>query len=131
MLSAQDLAGMRETLLESLPDTCTLKRQGSATSDGAGGQTYGAPTSTVYPCRITPRLATGTGQLKDAETIEGDRLIAQAPWMITISALVELDAQDQIIAGDGRQFEVFAVLASRTWELCTRILCRLVNEGAG
>ena len=131
MLSTADIDGMRATLDGSLPDTCTVLSY-TRTSDGAGGQTYppvGSPPS--YACRIAPRLATGTGQLKDAETIEGQRLIAQAPWMITLPALVTVTAEQRIRSADGREFEVFAVLSRRSWELATRVLCRLINDGAG
>lgn len=207
-LSVDDLAGMRSTLTDSLPDTCALIID-ATTSDGHGGQTT-APTSDgatsltsrviglgskafttqaglsykagesriratsaanptvdymegvvasysgttltltidvisgsgthgdwslIVPrvaCRISPRLATGTGQLKDAETIEGERLIAQAPWMVTLPYGAAVDATNRIRSiGDGREFEVFAVLDPRSWSLDTRILCRLINDGAG
>jgi hypothetical protein len=130
-LSVEDLAGMRETLTASLPNTCALITDTKA-SDGHGGQTATPTVGATIPCRISPRLATGTGQLKDAETIEGERLIAQAPWMVTLSYGVAVDAVQRIrCLEDGREFEAFAVLDPRSWSLDTRILCRLINDGAG
>lgn len=131
MLSAVDMEKMRATVDSALPDTC-LVLDTVPTSDGAGGQTYGAdPTPTSYPCRIAPRLATGTGQLKDAEMDQAGRMVTQAPWLITMPAGAELHTTSVIVDEDARGFEVFAVLAPRSDELATLVLCRLINEGDG
>lgn len=130
MLSAADLAGMRETVTAALPDTCLVVDTVS-TSDGAGGETTTAGDPTSYPCRIAPRLATGTGQLKDAEMDVAGRIITQAPWLITMPEGAEVSATSVVIDEDNRVFEVFAVLARRSDELDTMILCRLINEGEG
>lgn len=130
MLSVADMAGMRTTLNTSLPDTCTVKRD-TLVSDNAGGQTIGSVATATMACRISPRLATGTGQLKDAEVDSAGRIVAQAPWLITLPALVILDTRDHVQSADGRVFEVFAVLSRRSNELDTLVLARLINEGAG
>lgn len=122
---------MRGQLTESLPDTCAIIVD-VPSSDNHGGRTVTPTVGNSIACRVSPRLATGTGQLKDAETIEGERLIAQAPWMITMPYGIDVDATNRIRSlGDGREFEVFAVLDPRSWSLDTRILCRLINDGAG
>ena len=130
MLSVDDLTGMRETLVESLDDSCQIIVSVPA-SDNHGGQTITPTPGSAIDCRIAPRLATGTGQLKDAETIEGGRLIEQAPWMITLPYGTDLTAADRISASDGRVFEVFAVLDPRSYGIDTRVLCRLINQGVG
>ena len=130
MLSTADITGMRATVDSSLPDVCVVVST-SPVSDGAGGHTESAETSVTYACRIAPRLATGTGQLKDAEMDQAGRLITQAPWLVTLPAGAVVNSTDHITDQGGRDFEVFAVLARRSYELSTLILCRLINEGAG
>lgn len=130
MLSTDDLEGMRAALDESLPDTCTVVSE-PLVSDGAGGHTQGTAVRTDYACRISPRLATGTGQLKDAELEQGGRIISQAPWLITLPEGAIVTSTDYIEDSAGRRFEVFAVLARRSWELATLVLVRNINEGAG
>lgn len=130
MLSVEDLAGMRETVDSALPDTCTVLHDVSA-SDGAGGQTVSSTSEAAYACRIAPRLATGTGQLKDAEVLGAGRVTIQAPWLITMPFDAVVSATDRIADGNGRLFDAFAVLARRSDELATLVLARLINEGAG
>lgn len=130
MLSVADIAGMRATVDSSLPDTCRVV-SAPLVSDAAGGHTPGTETSVSYACRIAPRLATGTGQLKDAELDQAGRVITQAPWLITLPANAVVSSTHHITDGVGRDFEVFAVLAPRSNELATLVLCRLINEGAG
>jgi len=130
MLSTRDLQGMRETVLSALPDTCTVSDE-PLESDGAGGHTAGTAVTATYACRISPRLATGTGQLRDAETEVGQRLVTQAPWLITFPYGVVVKETSEIIDQDGRAFSVFAVLARRSDELSTLVLARLINGGRG
>lgn len=130
MLSVADLQGMRETLDSSLDRQCLVIDM-IATSDDHGGETVEAGTPTSYDCRIAPRLATGTGQLKDAEMEGAGRIITQAPWLITMPAGAVVHATSVIVDEEARGFEVFAVLGRRSDELDTLILCRLINEGAG
>jgi hypothetical protein len=130
MLSVADLAGMRETVDSALPDTCTVIDD-VLTSDGAGGQTVGSTTTATYACRIAPRLATGTGQLKDAEVLGAGRITIQAPWLITMPTGAVVSATSHIADSHGRHFEVFAVLAPRSDELSVMSLARLINEGDG
>lgn len=129
MLTTADILGMRETLDTSLPDTCTVVRS-VLTSDSAGGQTVASTVETEYACRISPRLATGTGQLKDAEIEQGGRIVSQAPWLITLPANAIVGETDHIVSGD-RRFEVFAVLGRRSNELATLVLVRNINQGQG
>lgn len=130
MLSAADLAGMRETVLEALPDTCTVVDRANL-SDGGGGHTLGTAVETTYACRIAPRLATGTGQLKDAEMEQSERVMSQSPWLITMPYGAVVTNTSEVRDSAGRMFSVFAVLARRSDELHTAVLARLINEGAG
>lgn len=130
MLTASDLAGMRDTVVESLPDLCTVIAR-DFVSDGAGGHTYEVRSRTDYACRVSPRLATGTAQLKDAEIEIAGRITDQAPWLVTLPYETPVSALDQIADQHGRTFEVFAGLSPRSNELSTLVLVRLIGEGAG
>jgi hypothetical protein len=130
MLSVADLEGMRATTESAMPDTCMVIDDTIA-SDGAGGHTIATSTSQTVPCRIAPRLATGTGQLKDAEMDEAGRMLSQSPWLISMPYGTVVSTTSHISDPYGREFEVFAVLARRSDELHTTALCRLINEGAG
>lgn len=131
MLTADDLAGMRATLNESLPDTCTLVLD-TLTKDSAGGHTRTPVDGATVPCRITPRqAATASGQIKDSEIESVGRVLTQAPWLITFPSTVAFDERYRIRHQDGREFETVAILGPRTWGLDVRVLCRILNHGAG
>lgn len=131
MLTADDLAAMRETLDESMPDTCTLVLD-TLTPDGAGGHTRAPVDGTTVACRIGPRqAATASGQIKDSEVEAVGRVLTQAPWLITLPFGTTFDERYRIRHQDGREFETVAILGPRTWGIDIRILCRLLNAGAG
>lgn len=131
MLTADDLAGMRETLNDSLPDACTLVLD-TLTSDDAGGHTRAPEDGDTVACRITPRqAATASGQIKDSEIEAVGRVLTQAPWLITLPFGTAFDERYRIRHEDGREFETVAILGPRTWGVDIRILCRLLNAGAG
>ena len=126
MLSAADLAGMQATLTASLPDSCDLVLE-TLTSDGAGGETVGTPTTTTVACRVSPNVSR---TLRNAEISVSERVIADSPWLITLPAGTVVTEQHRIVTG-GREFEVQAVFAPLSWELAVRVFCRLLNGGAG
>lgn len=127
MLSAADLAGMRATLTESLPDTCTLVVD-TQTSDGAGGSTPTASSPVSVACRVSPLRLTRSS--KDAETIQTGRVVEESLWIVTLPTGTTIDPRYRI-GHSGRTFEVVETLAPRTWELDVRVSAKLINSGAG
>jgi hypothetical protein len=101
-LSAADLAGMRDTLTASLPDTCTLVVD-TLTSDGAGGETTTASSPVTVACRVSPLRLTRSS--KDAEVVQSGRVIEESLWTITMPTGTTVDPRYRISNGS-RTFEV-------------------------
>jgi len=114
MLSATELAAMRSTLNDSLPDTAQVRRK-SLTSDGAGGYTESWSTVAAVACRVAP-----SGQ-SPQERVIAERLTATAIWTVTLPAGTDVRPADRIVVGS-RAFEVVGVLA-RSYELARRVVC--------
>lgn len=130
-LTADDLAGMRATLDESLADRCTLVLD-TKTSDGAGGHTFTPVDGATIACRVAPRqAATASGQIKDSEVETAGRVMTQAPWIATFPFGTTVDERYRFRHQDGREFEIIAVLGPRSYGIDIRLLCRLLNSGEG
>lgn len=125
MLSTAAISSMRATLNGSLPDECGVVRDIHA-SNGAGGQTSTPATVAIVACRVSPL----TDTIRNPELVAAERLVPTAPWIVTLPATTNVLETDRIFSA-GREFEVAAVLAPRSWEIGRRLLCRLVNAGAG
>jgi hypothetical protein len=119
---------MQATLVESLPDTCTLILD-VPSSDGAGGETTTPPVSPpAVACRVSPLRLTRSS--KEGEIVEAGRVVEESLWTITLAAGTVIDPRYRI-GNAGREFEVVETLAPRTWELDVRVSAKLVNRGAG
>lgn len=118
MLDADDIAEMRATLDESLPDTAAVTRRIDA-SDGAGGATTTWSTVTETLCRIGPVSA------RD-QRIVGATIAALANYTLTVTAGTDVRAADRIAVG-ARTFAVKAVLRRGEWNLATRAVCAEVH----
>lgn len=126
MLSTDDLVAMRETFAMSLPDTCTLVLD-TLVSDGGGGHSVQAPVSPpTVACRVSPL----TDTVRNAELAAANRVIPEAPWTITVPTGTVVTEEHRIRVG-GREFEVAAVLGPRSYDVGMRLVCRLINSGAG
>lgn len=134
MLSTQDIDAMRSTMVESLPDVCTLVVD-ALSSDGAGGATATQGAAVSVACRVSPLRLTRSSA--NAEVIEVGRVIEQSLWLITMPYGTTITPAHRIghngIAGDPgvRTFEVVEVLSPRSYGVDTRASCKLVNAGEG
>lgn len=126
-LSAADLAGMRDTLTSSLPDSCTLILD-TPTPDGAGGSTTAPVDIATVACRVSPLRLTRSS--KEAEIVQAGRVTEESLWTITLEHGTSIDPRYRI-SNAGREFEVVETLAPRTWELDVRVSAKLINSGAG
>lgn len=120
MLSAADLAGMREVLTESLPDTCTLIGWTNA-PDGAGGTTR-TPANTTVACRVSPLATAG----RDFEAVASDRITSSVPWVGTFPAGTVILPSGRFVH-NGHTFEVIAPSSGRSLEIDVRVIARLVS----
>jgi hypothetical protein len=127
VLTAEDLAGMVDTLTDSLPDTCVLSLDVLAT-DHAGGQSVSSTTTTSVACRMSPLRLTRSS--KEAEIVEATRVVEESLWICTLPAGTVVDPRYRITHA-GRAFEVVEALAPRSWGLDVRVSTKLLNQGAG
>lgn len=114
MLSAADLAAMRATLTECLPDIAEVQRL-TRVSDGMGGFTETWATVATVPCRLAPSGNT------PVEQVVAERVTDRVLWTITLPAQTDVTATDRVVVG-ARTFEVVGVLSPRSNELCTRLV---------
>ena len=134
MLSTADLTAMQATMLDSLPDACTLVAD-ILTSDAGGGHTYVVGAPVLVECRVSPLRLTRSAA--NAEVIEVGRVIEQSLWLVTLPVGTQVTPTHRVghegTAGDpdARWFEVVEVLSPRTWTLAVRAACKLVNSGEG
>lgn len=113
MLSADEIAGMRATLLASLPDTGTIQRN-TPEDDGQGGHEDAWTTLATTRLRVAP-----VGRTPQERAI-ADRVTSESLWTVTLPSGQDVTARDRIAVG-GRTFEVVAVLAG-SWVLARRVV---------
>jgi head-tail adaptor len=107
MLTDQDLAGMRETVEQALPEVCTIERK-QVVSDGQGGETVEwLPHLEDLPCRKD----IGTGR----EELVAGRLVAIQPVRFVLPAGTDVTDEDRIVHAE-RVWEILAV-DDMSWEL--------------
>lgn len=113
MLTATELAALRDTLNLSLPDSGTISRKTWA-SDGEGGGSITYPAAGTAACRVSPISQSGM------EALLSGKLTTTTQHVITFAAGTDVRTTDQI-ASDGETYEVVAVVAPRTWEISRRV----------
>lgn len=100
MLTASEIAGMRDTSASALPDTCTITRPGGDfTLDAVTLDSEPADAVTVYAgvCRVRPRGS----QEQDSQV--GDLHETLGPYVATLPALV---SHEGVTAGDPNDVRV-------------------------
>ena len=110
MLTADELASMRETLNDSLPGTAIVQTR-SFVSDGGGGGTTSWVAAGTFDCRISP-----TGGVEDDL---GDKVHPETEYILTLPATASIDNDAQVVTGGGT-FAVVEVAEPRSWEISTR-----------
>ena len=112
MLSATEIADIREAIEASLPETVEVQRATRA-PDGAGGSTESWQAAGSYPARLAP--AGG-----EAEREMAGRLAGRSLWRVTLPAEADVRLADRVAVA-GRTFEVVGVRA-RSIEVCRVVL---------
>lgn len=135
MLTAPEIAGMRDTSASALPDTCTITRTAAeATLDPVTGDLVPDPPTVIYSgsCRVRPRGS------QEQDTQVGDLHETLGPYVATLPALssatgvtagdpnnVRVDDYLEVTAStdgamDGRAFQVRHVGWS-SWQIDRRL----------
>ena len=111
MLTADELAGMRETLNDSLPGTAIVQTA-TWVSDGGGGGTTSWVRAGTYDCRVTP--AGGF------EQDQGDRVQPETEFIFTLAAETSITEDAQIVYSGGT-YDVIAMPYPRSYEVSRRV----------
>lgn len=114
------IPAIRERFTDSmLPEAAVVSKLTRTPDDSMGStQTYTPQAATT--CRVAP-LGGGMGAAM-AEQVMAGRIGTDEAWMITFPGLEDVDLTDRV-AVNGRDFEVVAVLARRSWEMTCRVVC--------
>lgn len=120
MLSEADLAGMRSTVEQALPDTCTIRRR-TVAADGAGGTAVQWADLLTTPCRI---VAAGT---VGREGQAGQQIVPGAEVSIWMPSEVEATTDDRVRVGD-QMLEILSVDRSGEWRTEIRVQAKRVSR---
>lgn len=112
MLTTAELDRMRTVANRALPGTAII-HGGTTTSDGGGGytETFGPRAGGTVACRVAP--------LTGSEGEQGDRIAADADYIITLPAETTVETDDRIDIA-GVTYNVVAV-RDRSWEITRRV----------
>jgi hypothetical protein len=121
LLSTAELAEMRATQLEALPDTATILRR-SLTSDGRGGQAESYSEAGSAACRISFE---GGNKPIMPDSVDGGRPAPQERFIVTLPHDADVLETDRLTIGDDT-FEIVTSLAARSWQTAKRMLVKRV-----
>jgi hypothetical protein len=120
-LTSADLAYMRDTVGELLPDACTILSE-ALSADGQGGQTSTWGTIAInVPCRFDESGQTGGNQLVPA----GGALREAHRYMLSLPQNTPIGAHDRVELG-GATYNVVSVDVGVSWEVVTRAVLELI-----
>lgn len=108
MLTANELADMRDDLEDSLPDTAVIKSP-AWVSDGRGGGTTTFTAAGTVVCRVAP--------IPGNEKLEGARVHPDSEYLFTLPFDAVLDSES-VLSWNGGDFSVTAAPEPRSWALC-------------
>ncbi|UYN89892.1 MAG: phage head closure protein [Anaerolineales bacterium] len=115
-LTAAELADMRATIAELLPDTCVIKTLTTA-PDGMGGQTETWSASGTATCRLDRRSGN--------ERMAGGAIRAYGEWVLTVPYNTALTT-DNRVEHNGLTYNVTEVNSDKSWKDCVRATVEMV-----
>lgn len=118
MISAAELTRMRAVAQRSMPGTAVIQ-SGTLTSDGGGGYTDSFAAAGTVPCRVAPMISMNESEI-------GERISADADWMITLPAGTSVSSDDRLVT-DGGTFTVVGVRGPRSYEVTRRVEARQLS----
>lgn len=121
MLTAADLAYMRDTQEDFLPGTVVILRD-LALSNGAGMQYDGYAAHGTVLGRIYPMQRRGMG-----EVVAGAQVLSVNTWFATLPAGTDVTARDRL-SYEGRTWEVMRVNNDEMWQTAVRCELETHNE---
>lgn len=109
MLTASELAGIRETSEENLPDVCNVVDL-APTRDAYGDVIEGAITGPDFACKVKP-VSSGS-RSSDVEAVIMERLGVLEAWTIAAPRSVEIPLEASVLVDVGGQTRMLQVVAS-------------------
>jgi head-tail adaptor len=110
LLTAADLASMRETAEQALPGTAVIWSQ-TYTTDGGGGGSIGLTNAGTVSCRLAP--------IRGDEREIGERISSDADYVVTLPTTASVTTNSRLVIGGGT-FNVEAV-RDRSYRVTTRV----------
>lgn len=118
MLTAAEIAAMRATQAEALPDECVIARPTMAPT-AQGGQKEGAPTVIATErCRVSVVS-------RESERIQGGRYADAPQYLFTLEHGSQAQVGDYLTY-DGVGYVVLGRLADGAWATATRLIAARV-----
>lgn len=105
MLTARELSDLRNDILETLPDTCTILRQTTSNGGGYSSATWGTATASAV-CRVDPLRQQDSGIVADKEA-------GVTNWQLTLAYNADIADGDRI-QHSGTTYEVQQVHATHS-----------------
>lgn len=119
MFTAEELAGMRDTQEDALPETASIYSV-PLSSDGQGGYTEDALSLlSTAACRVAPAEGMYAQML-------AERLGVLQLWRITLPAGTIVAHANRIVVS-GVTYQVIEDPSRGSWETATRVLCQMVT----
>lgn len=107
MITATELASLRDTADDTLTAICTIQRR-TLTSDGMGGWTESwANTYTNVACRVDAERA-------GPELSADGRIVSVEAYLLTVKYNQDIQPEDRIVYGTDN-YEIEGVLDAHTW----------------
>lgn len=119
MITAEDMAGMQETLEATMPDELIVHRITRTPDTSMGFTEAWNPIPEPVPCRFAP-LAGGVGTAM-AETLIAGRIGTAEAWIFSVPVDADIRDTDRVVV-DVTGYEVTLVLEPRTWEINQRFV---------
>jgi hypothetical protein len=115
MLSSTELAAIRATQQEALPDTCVVQSR-AYTPDGQGGLEGGDwQDGTRYACRLSSRGL-------PREYLEMSAISGAHYWMVTLPYDAVVTRENRLKIGD-RVMSIVGFASGGAWETAKRAVC--------
>ena len=110
MLTAAELAAMRDVAEDALPGTAVIQTQAFA-SDGGGGGSVTWTAAGTADCRLAP--------IRGTEREVGERISPDADFLVTLPFDASVTTDSRLVISGGT-FNVEAI-RDRSWKLTTRV----------
>jgi hypothetical protein len=118
MLSPDEMAAMRDTAEEDLPDICRIIDRVRATTD-AGGTTYSESEGSPVRCRLS--------YMTGSERLVSDQMKLDAEFRLTLEREAQIREDSLVVMEDGRRFSVVHVLTRGKRQILPVALVRKVR----